>query len=209
MEWNFSQVQKDFKFSKYKGHPTIKITVPPSPPPPLQLSLIIKWYNHFRSLTWKPEVNILCTCTKHVSISHHLHSYEKVCLLIFLCNFTRIKLRSVTEQLGPSLITAQIFQPETFQLFLCKKSKQYASTFCRRKGVLTVRSCVEFFNCSDFVTFFPLTNKDQFSTTEEIVWWKAGNYLRKWWDPKLIGCKSGDYSSRGRPTPLQQHLMNS
>ena len=77
MECNFSQVQNYFKFSKYKGHLTIKITTPPSPPPPQHLFLIIKWYNHFRLLMWKQEVNILCTHTKHISISHHLHSYER------------------------------------------------------------------------------------------------------------------------------------
>lgn len=33
---------------------------------------------------WKQEVNILYPRTKHVSVSHHLHSYEKEILFIDL-----------------------------------------------------------------------------------------------------------------------------
>lgn len=77
MECNFSHVQNYFEISKYKGHPTIKIATLPPLPHPASL-LITKRYNHLRLLMGNPEVNLsLCTCTKHVSISRHLHSYER------------------------------------------------------------------------------------------------------------------------------------
>lgn len=156
MECNFSQVQNYFKFSKYKGHPTIKITAPPTLPHPLHLFLIIKWYSHFRLLRWKREVNILlCTCTKHVSISHHLHSYERslfIDLPLWL-DKKRVEISYKTLRPLPSN-SAQTLQPEASPL-------PTELTICfdiwQKKGLRTVRSSVGLsFNFSELVTFLPL-----------------------------------------------------
>lgn len=156
MECNFSQVQKDFKFSIYKGHPTIKITVPPSPPSPLQLSLIIKWCNHFRSPTWKSEVNILlCTCTKHVSISHHLHSYEKSLFIYLPLQFDKNKVEISYRTIRPfSLNSAQTFQLEIYSL-------QKEQTICfnilqKKRGADSEILCgvlLQLFSFCDFLSF--------------------------------------------------------
>lgn len=128
MECNFSQIQNYFKFSKYKGRPTIKIRAP-SPSSPTHRSLIIKWYNHSRVLMWKREVSILCTCTKHVSISHHLHSYESL-YWSFFANSQESRDKLQNEQ-ALALNSAHTSQPEESSL---RTEQQYTSIFCRREG---------------------------------------------------------------------------
>jgi hypothetical protein len=89
MECNFSQIQNYFKFSNYKGHPTTKITAPPLPlPPPPSLSNYNVSYSNVKA------GSEYVMYVQNTSYFHTIHIHMKEVLSwIFLCNFTRRKLR--------------------------------------------------------------------------------------------------------------------
>lgn len=80
---------------------------------------------------WKQEVNRLCTCTKHITISHHLHSYERSPFIDLPLQFHKNKVE-ITYKNKQSLaynhtdILAEASSLQTQQ--------HYLSTFCRSKG---------------------------------------------------------------------------
>lgn len=207
MECNFSQVQNYFKFSKYKGLLTIKITTPPSPPPPRHLFLIIKWYNHFRLLMWKQEVNILCTRTKHVSISHHLHSYERNLFIDLPLQFDKKKVE-ITLQNNQALVLELCTNIPARGISFANRANNILSTFSGRRGLLTERCSTG--PSSSFQSLWHSSLFWQkwikFSTTEETT--RKGKSLPvveemvtlvRWAGRK----DNGEDSSRGRPAPLQ------
>lgn len=77
---------------------------------------------------------------------------KEVCLLSFLCNWTRIKLSYKTVRPLP-YNSAPTFQPEAS----CYKQSLVLVNILQKEGLLTVRSSVGFaFNLSGFVTVLSL-----------------------------------------------------
>lgn len=153
---------------------------------------------------WKQEVNILlCTCTKHISISHHLHSYERSLFIEVPLQFDKKEVEISSKTISPGLTTLHTHSSQRH--LLCKQSN---STFCRIKGCWQWED-LPWGSTSTFqsLTFLPLLiNVDQ-----TVSYW--GNCTMKGKElvveemvtpVKLIGWKNNDdYSSRGHPVPLQ------
>lgn len=112
---------------------------------------------------WKQEVNILlCTCTKHVSISHHLHSYERSLFIDLPLWFDKKRVEISYKTLRPlPSNSAQTFQPDAASL-PTELTRRF--DILQKKGLLrAVRSSVGLsFHISEPVTCLPLLiNVDQ------------------------------------------------
>lgn len=130
---------------------------------------------------------------------------KEVCLLSFLCNWTRIKLSYRTIRSLP-YNSAPTFQPEAS----CYKQSPGLVNILQKEGLLTVRSSVGFtFNLSGFVTVLSLL------INQILNYW--GNWIIKgkqlgvdeMMTLKSTGWKNGDFAAEGALPPRNNIPLNS